>query len=423
MRSSVPDPVLHPEDTHPEEFLSLSREEQNQKIDELFENKRLFPWMHALVASVPFSYSNPLPTFLYTSYLALHRFSQRLDYVTFRPLVRSWVRIFHRVSPELREQEEPLDPSLIFEEFHLRPEDLYDPQGRYPALSRIALEYCGPLAWQYNLALFKSLHRAGTLLKEPDIRKIISRVLYVILESRRNTKPYALWQEVFRRTTFQSSDLYFHENRLRYAILEKNLDQAYRLMVVLCKGGRNSLTEIICALLKATYDIDFVDPEHTLRLFLGLGLLLEWAPLFSPDWFYRGIASAIWDIAHEPKRPHGRIFYDEISVIKSREVIPDFRKAMQRGDFAGSWGYAEYAFVYGYDGLKILDEIVKLTPSAFRGGPELLWVWSYLHLYESLLLLLPEDMRIYVLAFIVRVLSRSPQDPSALDPFPDELEQ
>lgn len=423
MRSAIPDPVLLPQDPHPAEFISLSREEQNQKITELHENRRLFPWMHALVASVPFSYSTPVPTFLYTSYVALHRFSQRLDFVTFRPLVRSWIKIFHTVSSELREPEEPLDLSLIYEQFKLKPEDLYDPQGRYPALSRLSLEYCGSMDWQYNLTIFKSLHRAGVLLKEPDIQKILSRILYVILESSRNTRPYTLWQEVFRRTSYHSSDLYFHENRLRYAILEKNLDQAFRLMAVLCKGGRCSFTEIICALLKATYDIDFVDPEHTLRIFLGFGFLLEWAPLFSPDWFYRGIASSIWDIAHEPKKPHGRIFYDEISVIKSREVIPDFRKAMQRGDFAGSWGYAEYAFVYGYDGLKILDEITKLSPSAYRGGPELLWVWSYLHLFESLLLLLPEEMGIYLLALIVKVLSRSPQDPSALDPFPDELEQ
>jgi hypothetical protein len=308
------------------------------------------------------------------------------------------------------------------EELKLSPEEFQSPSRRFGTLAQRIIEWGGPVDWERGMVLLKEIHKAGNLLTQEEVRFFLHNILHILLLSKRNRKPWQIWNEVFPRTIFQPSDLYYFENRLRHAILEKNLEHAFRMIGVLIRAGRTN-TEIVGAILKSSYNLDFLNEDDNLCIFVGAGAFLEWSSYLPPEWFYRGISKWIWDLAYEKKKPHRWIYYDEISVLKSREVIFDFRRAMLKSEFAPSWGYAEYAFVYGYDALKVWEEVVRLSPSYYQGGKDLMRAWGYLNVLESIFPILHDEVGIYLMAVVVRVFSRSPKDPSLLDPFPDEVEE
>ncbi|RMF18706.1 MAG: hypothetical protein D6761_02015 [Candidatus Dadabacteria bacterium] len=407
-------PILDPE------FVELNAPHQNEALEPLLRSRRLMPMLSEAVAELPWDPESPEYQDIWLGLAALHLFEKRIERALFKPLIR----VFLRMLAEYRAQE--VQPPEYVESFAEiwsgvgLPENLIDhPTQAWQQIVDAIITQAGPGDWERAMAFVQAARRLSGTLPDADVHRLIAIALLIVLGSRPQRKPLAIWRDIWNRTTFEASDLFYHDSRLRRALLDENIDHAYHLIAVMAKSGETS-SDLLAAIIRAAYDIDYASERRTLGLIPAASALLESAPLLTHEQFRRGLARLLWDLAFEEKRDPERIFYDEISLIKSREIEIDFRRAVLRSDFIQSWGYAEYAFVHGFEADQIFVILSQLSPSFYRGGTPLLWAWSHLASIETLLRLLPEENGIYVMAHTVRLLSRTPKDTSLLDPFPDE---
>lgn len=402
-------------------FLNLPREVQNELLLPVVRKGKLVATLAEPLMALPWDPEGRRYQDLWLGLSALALFEGRITRELILPHIRVYLELVERYR---REVPVPADDAVesaeeLWTMLGLAPADLDEPQRRWPALTERILMQAGPGDWQRAMGAMQAARRLGSRVPEEWARRLAAIPAAIVLGSREQRRPLDLWRDTWNRTTYHASDLFYHDSRLRRALLDLNLVHAYRLVAVLAKAGKRT-SELVGAVLRASYDIDFASDETALGMFVGAAGLLESSPLISADQFRLGLAKLVWDLAQEPKKPHERIFYDEISLIKSREIILDFRKAMLRSDFLQAWGFAEYAFVHGFEPLELFDEIVRLSPSFCGGGPELLWIWDHLSSVEALLKLLPEDYGIYVMAHTVRIVARTAKNADLLDPFPDE---
>ncbi len=410
----------HPSITDPA-FLVLDRERQNEILSDLVRNKEILDVLCTSLQAFPWNPEEPRYQDLWLGLSALVLFENRIDSKLLLPHLRVFLTQIDRYRSDVPEPDaDDIEPV----------EDVWgglglddvtpDTVGKYfPDLYEQIILQAGPRDWERAIGFVQAVGRMSKLLNSEWQYKLASIAASIVLSSRPNRKAMDMWRDIWNRTSYHASDLFYHDSRLRRALLDENVDHAYRLMTVLAKAGHKS-SDLVAGVIRAGYDVDFQDERASLGLFVGASGLLEASPLISPDLFRLGVAKLIWDFSHENKRTHERIFYDEISLIKSREILIDFRKALLRSDFIQSWGFAEYAFVHGFEPLELFDELSRLSPSFYEGGEGLMWAWKHLAAVESLLKLLPEDFGIYVMAHTVRLLARTPKDAELLDPFPDE---
>lgn len=404
------------------EFLRLPRDEQNLVIDSLLRDGSLVPHLADNMAQFAYRPEHPRYQELWLGLSALKLFEQRIDRILLRPHVRVFAALADAYRREIDSQ--PLDedaetPEQLWAALGLAPELIDDLSGRWAALAELIVRQAGSHDWQRALGCVQAFRRMAGLIDDNMMRRLVAIPAAIVLSSRPNRRAIDIWRDVWARTSYHASDLFYHDSRLRRAILDQNVAHAYRLTSVLAKAGKKP-SDLVGAVIRAGYDIDYADETPTLGFWVGASGLLEATPVLSPELFRSGLAKLVWDLAHEPRRRHERIFYDEISLIKSREILVDFRRATLRSDFMQSWGFAEYAFVHGVEPLELFDELVHLSPSFHNGGPRMLWAWEHLAAVETLLKLLPEDFGIYVMAHTVRLMARNPKNAELLDPFPDE---
>lgn len=410
----------HPTITDPA-FLALDRETQNEVLLPLIRKGQLLPVLVAQLAELPGNPESRRYQDLWLGLAALHLFEGRIQPDLLRPHVRVWLRLVDRyrneVPPPAADDVEPVEE--VWAGLGLDPAELDDPRRSWGSLAEQIIRQAGPGDWQRAMGCLQAVRRLSGRLSDAQLRELMALPAAVILGSRPNRRALDLWRDTWNRTTYHASDLFYHDSRLRRALLDRNLTHAYRLMAVIAKAGKKG-SDLVGSVIRASYDLDFSDDSTALGMFVGAAGLIKASPEIPGEQFRAGLAKLIWDLAEEPKRERERIFYDEISLIKSREIILDFRKAMLRSDFIQAWGYAEYAFVHGFEPLELFDEIVRLSPSFYGGGPELLVLWDHLAAVSELLGLLPEDFGIYVMAHTVRIAARALKDVDLLDPFPDE---
>lgn len=402
-------------------FLSLERERQNEALEPLIRSGSLLDVLVEAVEALPWNPEAARYQDLWLGLAALHLFEQRIEPELLRPHARAFLTLMERYRSEVAEPDpdEVESPEEIWSALGLEEESLDDPARRWPALMEQIIVQAGPRDWQRAFGFVQAVRRLGSRLDKEQQRRLATVPGAIVLASRQHRRSLELWREVWNRTTYHASDLFYHDSRLRRALLDRNIDHAYRLMAVLAKAGKKT-TDLVGAVARASYDLDFQEDDPALGMFVGSAGLLEGSPVLSSELFRLGLSKLVWDLAFEEKRENERIFYDEISLIKSREILIDFRKAMLRSDFTQAWGYAEYAFVHGFEPLDLYDELVRLSPSFYEQGTDLLWLWGHLAAVESLLKLLPEDFGIYVMAHTVRITARCPKAADVLDPFPDE---
>lgn len=402
-------------------FLNLPREAQNELLLPVVRKGKLAATLAEPLMALPWNPEERRYQDLWLGLSALVLFEGRIARELILPHIRVYLELVERYRREVPAPAEDAVESAeeLWTVLGLAPADLDEPSRRWPALTERILMQAGPGDWQRAMGAMQAARRLGSRVPEEWARRLAAIPAAIVLGSREQRRSLDLWRDTWNRTTYHASDLFYHDSRLRRALLDLNLVHAYRLVAVLAKAGKRT-SELVGAVLRASYDLDFASDETALGMFVGAAGLLESSPLVSADQFRLGLAKFVWDLAQEPKKPHERIFYDEISLIKSREIILDFRKAMLRSDFLQAWGFAEYAFVHGFEPLELFDEIVRLSPSFCGGGPELLWIWDHLSSVEALLKLLPEDYGIYVMAHTVRIVARTAKNADLLDPFPDE---
>lgn len=402
-------------------FLTLSREVQNELLLPVVRKGKLVPTLAEPLMALPWNPEERRYQDLWLGLSALALFESRISRELILPHVRVFLDLVERYRREVPapaanavESEDELWLAL-----GLPAADLGEPSRHWPLLSERILQQAGPGDWQRAMGALQAAQRLGGRLPQPWARRLAAIPAAIVLGSREQRRPLDLWRDTWNRTSYHASDLFYHDSRLRRALLDLNLSHAYRLVAVLAKAGKLP-TDLMGAVLRASYDLDFASDDTALGMFVGAAGLLMSSPYLPQEQYRLGLAKFVWDLSQEPKKQHERIFYDEISLIKSREIILDFRKAMLRSDFLQAWGFAEYAFVHGFAALDLFDEIVRLSPSFCGGAADLLWIWDHLAAVETLLKLLPEDYGIYVMAHTVRIVARTAKNADLLDPFPDE---
>jgi len=401
------------------EVLALDREGQNRAIAAIWSERELFATLAEGVWALGWNPEDELWQDLWIALGALYRLAERLPEASIYAHIRLFLAHLDSMRRRPMEADDIESPAEAWNALGLEESIRHDTNTRWAAIASAVIEQAGANDWERATGLSLALRALHTLLPEEQMADLVAAPAVIVLGSRPNRRVLGQWQEVWNRTNFRSSDLFYHDSRLRRALLDRNIEHAYRLVAVLAKAGRKS-SELIASVVRASYDLDFADERDSLGLMVGSAGLLHACPLISPSGFYRGVAKLLADLANGKKRDPERIFYDEISLIKSREIIPDFRRAMLGSDFTEAWGYAEYAFVHGVEPQELFDELFRLSPSFYRGDPQLLWAWGHLLGVESLLSLLPEEYGIYIMAQSVRLMARTPKDPELLDPFPDE---
>lgn len=402
------------------DFVELDAAHQNEALEPLLRERQLIPTLLDALDALPWNPEEETFQDLWLALASLQLFETRIDRDLFKPLVRSYLKLLVQYQLQAKPAaEEPETFQQIWGAAGLSAADADEPARSWGRIyDRIVLQ-AGAMDWERAAGFVQAVRRLAPLADKRVLQKLISMPLLIILGSKPNRRALDVWKDVWNRTSYEPSDLFYHDSRLRRSLLDENVDHSYYLMSVLGKSGEKP-SSMISAVIRAAYDIDYKDDRRTLGLFVGASGLLEAAPLLSPEHFRLGLGKLIWDLAYEPKREHERIFYDEISLLKSREILIDFRKAMLRSDFIQAWGYAEYAFVHGFEPLDMFDELVRLSASYWHASKPLLWGWKHLAAVETLLRLLPEEHGIYVMAHTVRIMSRAPKNPDLLDPFPDE---
>ena len=75
------------------------------------------------------------------------------------------------------------------------------------------------------------------------------------------------------------------------------------------------------------YDIDFSNPDEMIAIPFALQALSEqsWNPKSRE--FQYAMARLTYDVMHYERSNKERLLYEEISLLKSREILIDFRKA------------------------------------------------------------------------------------------------
>lgn len=398
-------------------FASADTQQQNDILDQLRDQGDLFPLLAELleraVTDQPLWFLSA-----YSGYASLRYAESRQDWKLFRPAFRRFICDY----AELPADEGRLAVAPLIEEYGLdiKPK-AFDKMADAIAAETVANG--GPSVWQQimalvNLARLLPESSDGHIEAEP----ILGLALEHMLSSRRLLKVVHIWDEVWKRIPLVDSDLYYHDSRLRRAILDQNIDHAFRLVAATIKSGLPA-EEVVGHFIKATYDIDFSESEQMLLLPAGLMAVLAqgWEPMSQE--FQHAMARFIYDVMHfERSDDRDRIEYEQISLIKSREILIDFRKTFLQSIFLQAWGIAEYAFVHGFEASEVLDEVYRVVAAigedAVQNSYALMMLWNASELVNRL----DEEYSLYILAFAIRHLVRMPKIKGMLDPFPDELE-
>lgn len=397
-------------------FAAADTEQQNEVLDRLRDHNDLFPLIGELLERA--ACSQPL-WFLsgYSSFASLRYAEGRQDWKLFRPAFRRLLCDY----ADLPRDEGRLKVAPLVAEYVLKA-DPKDFAGVTHAILEETIANGGPSLWQQILAL---AHLAKVLPEKSDqqidIEPILGMALEHMLSSRRLLKVVHIWDEVWKRMPLVDSDLYYHDSRLRRAILDQNIDHAFRLVAATIKSGL-SAEEVVGHFIKAIYDIDFSEPEQMILLPAAMVAVLAqgWDPRSLQ--FQHAMARFVYDAMHFERSERDRIEYEKISLIKSREILIDFRKSFLQGIFLQAWGIAEYAFVHGFEAAEVLDEVYRVVAAvgeeAVQNSQAHMMLWNASKLVGQL----DEEYALYILAYAIRFLVRIPKIKGKLDPFPDELE-
>lgn len=400
-------------------FAQAERPLQDAVLESLHRSGELMPLFAEASAMVPFDGGYNLMA-AYGGYLSLQYALKRQEWAMFRPLARRVLCDLAIVQAQQKTNEEP-DLATLLTEYPLSLASRKPTMTDYcRAVTREAIVNGGPIVWQKVLSFSFLAHELSVRGESAiNVERPLARGLEYMLGSRRLLKIVQIWDEIWTRVPLIDSDMYYHDSRLRRALLDKNIDHAFRLIAASIKSGLSS-KDVIGHFVKAMYDIDFANPAQMVLLPIGLQALA--AEDYDPRSreFQYAMARLAYDVMHFERSPKERIEYDQISLLKSREILIDFRKGFLKGVFLQAWGIAEYAFVHGFEPAEILDEVYRVSAAIGKEPADNMLALYHLWATADLIKQLGEDYSLYVLAYSIRYLVRQPKNKNLLDPFPDE---